>query len=362
MLFHLLDLFLLSPLIDSLLDSRVDDLFLSSFSCSSFFSVLFALLPGSRHYEALVMDNDTRWDSQLNLLQRLVYFDKEIMKLYSMNLGITADMMLDRAEFDLALGMTFVLLPLCILTKEVQHRNKVTTAYLPRLLDRLVNSLLPGTYTTRMMNFSAAVVEQVEVFQHHLILSIRNRFAWVFEEGSLALAAAYLLPGPTSLSFTNFDLGDDVISSVTTTILDNVIELLPPRKDDEDDEGITLQRALAAASLRAARNRLDRLDETEDPLSWWPQQVSLLSLPMIFSLSSIIRPSSPCSFSLIFSLIGLSIDSHRRHLVRSSMWQRCFSQFQHRLPTTSALSVLLPLFSRSAALASRSTTSAARIE
>jgi hypothetical protein len=99
--------------------------------------------------------------------------------------------------------MTLVLTPFRLFTKAVQYRDKVTTAYLPHLLDDLVGQLTPGAFSQRLIGRAAGVLEQVEAFQLHLIAGIRERFADLFAEGSLALAATYLLPGSEPLTFTN---------------------------------------------------------------------------------------------------------------------------------------------------------------
>jgi len=150
--------------------------FVTTSSPLSFLHPLFAppfLTPSYSMFEALIEDVVTRWDSELELLVRLHYFDNEIISLYGIpELEIPPDIMLNRFELDLALGMTLVLEPLRIFTKEVQHRNKVTLACVPRNLDRLITQLAPGSFATRLLGRSAGVLELVETFQLSFVSSI----------------------------------------------------------------------------------------------------------------------------------------------------------------------------------------------
>jgi hypothetical protein len=223
---------------------------------------------GTRMYDALVVDVETRWDSELDLLQRLVYFDAEILALYGEpDLAIPGDLMLDRFEFDLAYGMTLVLEPFRILTKFVQYRDKVTLAYIPRWIDRLVSQLSPGAFAARMFGRAPGVLELLEVFQSCLIASIRARFADTFTGKSLALAGLMFIPGPARFVFTNFALDQGVLTAVRDNMLDDLVELLPPDMAPDLKE---IHKTMASAAINLARNLLDRTPEEEHPLHWWP--------------------------------------------------------------------------------------------
>lgn len=64
------------------------------------------------------MDCETRWDSELALIERVVYFDAEILQLYAIpRLGIDASCILSRYEFDLVFAITLVLEPFREFTK-----------------------------------------------------------------------------------------------------------------------------------------------------------------------------------------------------------------------------------------------------
>jgi len=83
-------------------------------------------------FESLVEDVITRWDSELAMMERAYYFDREILELLSRPaLGIPAEMALNRFEFDLMYAMTLVLAPIRVFTKFAQHKSAVTFAYVP---------------------------------------------------------------------------------------------------------------------------------------------------------------------------------------------------------------------------------------
>src|SRR3546814_4697001 len=85
-------------------------------------------------------------------------------------------------------------------TKFVQYRNRVTLAYIPSMLDELVTRIAPGSFRERLQNISLAVYAQVEALQVRLINSLRVRFRDIFDDSSLALAAAMLRTGANRFS------------------------------------------------------------------------------------------------------------------------------------------------------------------
>ena len=121
---------------------------------------------GARIFDSLIEDVVARWDSELPMLERLVYFDAEILKLFRMEgLGLPADLVLDRFEFDLASAMTEVLVPFRIFTKFVQLKSSVTLAYVPRKIDDLVSALAPGSFAAVLQGNAAGVLAQMKIFQ-----------------------------------------------------------------------------------------------------------------------------------------------------------------------------------------------------
>lgn len=224
--------------------------------------------------------------------------------------GIAPEAMLDRFEFDLAYGMILVLTPFRLFTKAVQHRNRVTTAYLPHLIDDLVGQLAPGGFAQRLHGRAAGVLEEVEAFQLHLIAGIRERFADLFAGGSLALAATYLLPGPGPFTFTNFPLAEGVVQSAINRIIDDVISLLPPGATLVQQER---RRNLAASALEEARAVLDLEDPSTDPLLWWPThgdyKVLFDAVKMYLAI-----PASTADDERVFSSTGFILNKRRTRL------------------------------------------------
>lgn len=266
---------------------------------------------GSRQFDALVIDVETRWDSELALLERLVYFDNEIMSLYgNAELGIEADMMLDRAEFDLAFGMTLVLEPFRIFTKFVQYRNDVTLAYVPGHLDRLLTQLAPGTFATRLLGRAPGVLAQVEAFQARLVASLRERFADLFTGRSLALASRMLLPGRDLFTFRNFVVGEDVIAEVKTHMLNDFVELLPAAWDADRKQRY---RNAAAGNLDLLRDELNQVDPDVNPLQWWPTNPAFGSLYLLAKMLLAI-PASTAEDERVFSGAGVTLNERRTRL------------------------------------------------
>lgn len=170
---------------------------------------------GAKAWQQLVLDNDTRWDTDLMLLERVVYFDTEILQLYQdAEIGLPRDCILERAEFDLALGVTLVLNPFRKFTKWVQNRNKVTLAYVPGKLDNILRDIAPGRFDAQLAGCDPSVFGHVLAFQERLASSLRTRFESVFTGSSLALAARYLLPGENLFNFQHFQVAPNLLEQV----------------------------------------------------------------------------------------------------------------------------------------------------
>ena len=144
---------------------------------------------------------------ELGLLERGVYFDGEILDLAAIvELNFPQDLIFNRFELDLGKGMVMVLSKFREFTKFVQYRDKVTLDYIPRKIDELVTTLLPGAFANCLNALSAGVREDVEALQKVLVSSTKTRFSEMFHGHSLALAAAMILPGPNRLQFLNFEV------------------------------------------------------------------------------------------------------------------------------------------------------------
>jgi hypothetical protein len=165
------------------------------------------------------LDNDTRWDTDLDLLERVLHFDGEILALYAEEaLEVPADCVLTREQFDLAYGMMRVLEPVREFTKWAQFRNVVTLAYLPQKIDALLNQLAPGRLDAQLRGRTATSVALLVPFQTRLREAVLSRFSGVFEGDSIALAARYFLPGKSIFQFTNFQLGDEALEAVRKSL------------------------------------------------------------------------------------------------------------------------------------------------
>lgn len=160
---------------------------------------------GAKHWEQLVLDNDTRWDTELMLLERVVYFDNEILAMYQMeDLRVPPDCIFTRLELDLATGMVKVLDPFRHFTKWAQLRNAVTLAYLPEKVEKLLDDISIGTIDRQLRDPRPAITEPLHALQARLVAAVKSRFATVFQDSSLALAARFLLPGRGRFTFRHF--------------------------------------------------------------------------------------------------------------------------------------------------------------
>lgn len=271
---------------------------------------------GGRMYEGLVVDVVTRWDSELALMQRLVYFAAEILDIVGLPANrVNGAVTMDRFEIDLADAMTLVLTPLRIFTKFVQNRDCVTLAHVPRLIDELLSQLSPGSFAQTLSNRTPGVLDMMEVFQRQLVISISSRFQPIFESESLALAACYMLPGPNRMSFRNFNVTEANIAVIRTNILDDVIAVRPPSEGESDDDVLEEDalRDLARAALTLARRLLDRAPADADPLLWWPEHQELSALfPVAKMLLAI--PASSAEDERVFSSAGFLLNETRTRL------------------------------------------------
>ena len=96
-------------------------------------------------WEVLVLDNDTRWDTWLYLLLRIVYFDGEIVSLQRIEaLRFPAELVFIRDELALAFAMTLILERIKSFTKFVKNRTCVTLVFIPGMIDQIISQLTPG--------------------------------------------------------------------------------------------------------------------------------------------------------------------------------------------------------------------------
>lgn len=295
---------------------------------------------GAKAWELLILDNDTRWDTDLMLLERVVYFDTELLDLYQdAALGIPHDIVLSREEFDLAVGMVKVLEPFREFTKFVQYREKVTLAYVPGKLDELVGKIQPGAFDDQLRGRVVAIFPLLRDFQTRLIDSVKRRFASLFQGSSLALAALYCLPGNALFTFEHFELeeveedegeeGEEeeggrearCLAEVRVKLLDDFASLLPSGTPQAQ---LAAYRTIAAASLDLARAKLDQVPAAVDPLQWWPRQTDLASLHSLVKMLLSI-PASSADNERSFSSASNTMGLRRTRLELESF------RFEHRV-------------------------------
>lgn len=156
---------------------------------------------GARMWETLVIDNDTRWDTDLMLLERVIYFDNEILDLFANEkLRFPRECVLEREEFDLAFAMVQVLNPIRKFTKFVQQREAITLAYLPQKVDDLVSDLAPGVFAHQLRGRAPDVLSIIENLQALLVKSIKVRFGSLSPRAPSRWPPPFFSPVPARLS------------------------------------------------------------------------------------------------------------------------------------------------------------------
>jgi len=260
------------------------------------------------NWEVLVLDNDTRWDTWLYLLERIVYFDPVWVELYRMvQLNFPPDLIFSEAELSLGYAMVLVLEPIREFTKFVQNRTSITLAYVPEKIDALVTKLAPGAFDEQLRQCSQEVRDLANTLQSELVASIEKRFEHIYLGGSIALAAASLLPGPNRTSFANFEVTDAAREEVDENIVDDVASMLPSTTPEDE---VDLHKVTARAQLQLLRKRLVRLDPAVDPLAWYPKQRDLAPLhPAIKCYLS--AQGSSADSERAFSSASFTLDIHR---------------------------------------------------
>lgn len=263
------------------------------------------------NWEILVLDNDTRWDTWLYLLERIVFFFAVLIALSRMpELGFPNGLLFSSEEHSLAYAMTLVLDPIKRFTKFVQARNAITLGYVPGLIDEILTELRPNAFVEHLRDCSDVVRAQANDLQLVLVESIKARFGDMFLGGSLALAARSLLPGKDLLTFENFDVTEEIKAEVVENMVDDAVALLP--SDTPEDE-IEDTRISVGATLRIAFKRLAKLDTKTEVLKWMPTQKDLAP---IFPLAKMLygTPSASADNERSFSSASFTLDSHRYRL------------------------------------------------
>jgi len=267
---------------------------------------------GLKNYDSLIIDQDTRWDSDLMMMERLVYFDGEIRMLYENPvLRIDDSCLLTKNEFDLVRCMIHLLEPIREFTKEMQHRNKITLAYVPGSIDMVITKLNFESFRPKFRLMEESVLLHAAAFSEDLIASIKTRFSGIFLGGSMALAARFLIPGSTRMTFQNFNVTNAIMDEVKQNMIDDLGSLLPSNTTAEDKEDIL---GVAAGTLTMAINRLNRLDVGVDPLAWWPAQNETLSILFPLAKMLLAIPATSADNERSFSSAGFTLGPRRTRL------------------------------------------------
>jgi len=264
----------------------------------------------TRGYKVLVLDQDTRWDSELRMMERLVYFDEEIMAMYTTeDLGFPDDLAFSRDDFDLLRSMVQVLLHVREFTKFFEQSDVPTLAHVPGRVDDLLSLVSYNTIEPSLTTASPAVRTAAAEFCKRLSASIKDRFQPFFEEDSLALAARLFLPGPNRMTFKYFPLAPGILEAVKQRVVDEISHL----RWSVPDSRKPYLNDFAAANLKYGIQLVDTCSPDTDPLDFWSQQKDLAALwPVIRMLLAV--PASSAHAERAFSSAGFTLDEFRMSL------------------------------------------------
>jgi hypothetical protein len=278
----------------------------------------------NRKFEKLVINNETRWDSELAMLERLVAFDPEISELYRRpELGIAPECILTREEFDLAFAMVQVLEPLRLFTKFVQSNSTVTLAHVPHLVNDLVSKLAPDAFTRHLVGRHESVAAKLNAFQRALVASIRERYGEMFSTPSLARVASLFLPGMRYRDFNNFpnENEEELVALAKARVAEDAAELVSPERRERTFRNATF-------AINDLRDDLDGLDPNlpeNNPLRWIPLNcddrvlfpVAKLYLAIPATSAQDERNFSSAGFTLSRLRTRMDIDNFRKeHRIR----------------------------------------------
>lgn len=188
---------------------------------------------GSRNFSTLLKDNDTRWDSELAMIERVVYFDKEIQQLYEKHDDMPLDLVISNIEFDLAYAMIRILQPFRHFTKYVQHAKIATLYQVPRLIDQLVCPFTMDQLQEMLTDRHPTTVDLAINFQQCLVEATKTRFEPMFGRTSLALAALMLSPGSGRFQFQHSIMTEEILESVLERLIDEAIVLRNNATDEQ---------------------------------------------------------------------------------------------------------------------------------
>lgn len=258
-----------------------------------------------RFFKTLLLDQETRWDSELMMMERMVYFDPLLVDLHrSGELNVDANSLFSRNEFDLLKGMVTVLQPVREFTKYFQVLSRPTLAYVPGYVDDLIDAV--SFDRVDVGDVALSVLRSIRTFCDGLIRSIKERFQPYFEADSLALAARLFIPGRDRMAFKHFAVTGETLAVLHDNVLDDAISLA----SDEDRADLKL---LLPGQIKLAAQRMDSFDSSVDPLVYWPRSDTFyLLLPMIKMLLAV--PATSAEAERAFSSAGFTLEPRRSNL------------------------------------------------
>lgn len=138
----------------------------------------------------------------------------------------------------------------------IKLSSQSTLQNAPEKIDSLITRLAPDSFAEKLRNASPEVRAAANALQSELVTSLKTRFADLFLGGSLALAAASVMPGPGRTNFVNFTVTPQILAEVDENILDDGMALL---SSDYPADELEEARAHIRLALSLCRKRLAKL-------------------------------------------------------------------------------------------------------
>ena len=258
---------------------------------------------GLKAYE-IILWNDTRWLGEYYALERFLklapFLQQVCTDLATTNQNI--EPILSSTTIDMMEHYRKILEPAQKLSLQMQEDSKPTISILLHWISDMINFWKPV----------ALDPQPAARFRADLLISLKQRFKYLFEEVNLALLAAALDPRYGNLPWISADLRDTVWKQLNVELQ---LVQVPQQDAGSTTHSITSETdfGLAQSALLRLREHFEKesvqyVECNQDPLVWWRQQsakrdasgiIALVVAPLAQTLLAV--PCSIASAERVFS-------------------------------------------------------------
>lgn len=249
----------------------------------------------------------TRWNSEYMMVCRLLELRAELKPLLR-DQGIPFDFRLPNSAFIAMHRLCRLLRPFDLFTKRVQRKTSPTFCYLPFWVDNLV---------TRIKGVAKGMPREFMVVAETMIELVEEKFDWVFEKHSLALAASLLLPGHSLNALEHFKLKESVITSAEERLLHEALLMADP-----DADLIEAEKASLRIYFTPMRSRLLSASPQISPLAWWAENSKDRTLFQKVARVLLAIPASTAENERVFSSSAFVLEG-RENLSECRLAMEC---------------------------------------